>query len=158
MGTDFLDMLFETVDFLADKATVGLELGLTRTPGADARPKPLQVAPLPGQSRQEALALGKLHLQLAFAGAGTPGKDVQDEGNTVDDFDLKGFLKVVLLLRRQLIIEDSDVVRGLLFQFEQLFQLTLAEVVAPGGRAQVLNDFTNDFCASSFCQLRQLFD
>lgn len=100
--------------------------------------------------------LGEFYLQLPFPGAGAPGEDVQDEGNTVDDFDFEVLFQVVLLEGRQLIIENSDIVVG--FPLEQLFQLAFAEVVAPGGRAQILNDSANNDGAGGFCQLRQLLN
>jgi hypothetical protein len=45
-----------------DKAPIGLKLGLTGAPGANATAEPLQVAPLPGKAREKVLMLSQLYL------------------------------------------------------------------------------------------------
>jgi hypothetical protein len=116
------------------------------------------VTPLAGQSGQKVLVLGKLDLKLSLAGAGAAGKDVQDKSNTVDDFDLEGLFKVVLLEGGQLIVEDSDVVVGCFLQLEEVFQLALTEVMRFRCRPQALDDLTDDFSAGGFRQLSELFN
>ena len=53
--------------------------------------------------------LGKFNLQTSFVGAGAPGKDIQNQSYTVDNLYVKLFFQVLLLVRRQLIIENEDI-------------------------------------------------
>src|SRR5699024_11035338 len=77
----------------SDATAVQLDLGLTGSPRAHARPAGRHAAAgLPGhrlapaaQSGQQVLQLGQLHLGLALPGLGVLGEDVQDEGGAVDD-------------------------------------------------------------------------
>ena len=68
------------------------------------------MTPLPGKSGEKVLVLGQFHLQTPFVGASSFGEDVQDERNAVDDLYLEGFLQVLLLIRRKLVIENNDIV------------------------------------------------
>jgi hypothetical protein len=47
------------------------------------------VTPLAGEPRQEVLVLRQFDLEAAFAGLGAASEDVEDEGRTVEDFDLE---------------------------------------------------------------------
>jgi hypothetical protein len=67
------------------------------------------VTPLSGQPGKEILVLGKLHLQTPLMRAGAFREDIQYQRYPVDDLDIKLFLQVILLFRRQLIIEDKNV-------------------------------------------------
>ena len=75
------------IDALADHAAVGLELGLARSPRADAAAQPLEVLPLPDQPRQQVRELRQLDLELALRGARALGEDVEDERGAVDHLD-----------------------------------------------------------------------
>ena len=80
-----LDVVADHLDARADPAAVHLELGLARTPGADAAAEPRERAAGADQARQQVLELRQLDLQLAFARARAPGEDVEDELRAIDD-------------------------------------------------------------------------
>ncbi len=60
-----------------------------------------QPAALVGQGRE-------FHLQAALASARASAEDLQDQSGSVDDLALPGALKIALLDRRQLRIDDSN--------------------------------------------------
>src|SRR5439155_395136 len=84
---DPLELAPDLHDAAADDAAVGLELGLARTPRADAAAETLEVAPLSHEPRQEIGELGELHLELALARARALREDVEDQSGPVDHFD-----------------------------------------------------------------------
>src|SRR5256886_10718230 len=90
------------------RSTVGLELGLTRSPRADAAAETLEVAPLPDQPRQEIGELGELHLELALARARALREDVEDQRGAVDHFDPERLPDVALLARRQRVVDRKS--------------------------------------------------
>jgi hypothetical protein len=64
-------------------------LGFSVTSHADAAFLAGQVAPEPGQARQEVLQLRQLDLQLALLGLGALGEDIQDQGGAIQNFAFK---------------------------------------------------------------------
>ena len=60
--------------------------------------------------------LGQLHLESALAGAGAPGKDVQDKSGAVDDLDAQGIFQVALLAGGELIVGDEHIIIGGIFE------------------------------------------
>ena len=68
---------------------VGLQLGFTGTPGADAAAQPGKGGALPRQPGQEVLQLCQLHLQLALPRYGPGSKNIQNQHGPVDDPDLR---------------------------------------------------------------------
>ena len=73
-----LDAPLQRLDLGADQAAVGFELRLTGAAQADRALHPLQVRPLPRQTRQQVLVLRQRDLQAALVGAGALREDVQD--------------------------------------------------------------------------------
>ena len=67
------------VDAPLDLAAIGFQLGFAGAAGADAAAQLRHRLALAGQARQHVLKLRQLHLQLALAGAGVAGKDVQNQ-------------------------------------------------------------------------------
>ena len=63
-------------------------------------------APWPVKPRQQIIQLRQLHLQLAFARAGAPGENIQDQLGAVDDLDVQRFFQIALLGGRQIVVED----------------------------------------------------
>ena len=75
----------QPLDPPADGATILLELGFSRSSGADAAPLTGEAAPPAEQSRQAVTQLGQFHLQSTGGTAGALGKDVQDQFTAVGD-------------------------------------------------------------------------
>src|ERR1700722_7182320 len=78
-----------------DPAPVRLDLGLTRTAGADPATASYPATSLPGQrfppatqARQQILHLRQFDLRLAFLALGVLGEDIQDQGGAIDHLDL----------------------------------------------------------------------
>ena len=136
----------------ADEAAVGLKLGLTRAPGADATAEPFQVLPLTGEPREEVFVLGELDLESALAGAGPGGEDVQDKGGAVDDLDLEPVFKHSLLGGRKLVVNYDGAVVEFTFESLDLFDLAFAEV-GLDGPGELLGNDSHHLCAGAFGEL-----
>ena len=65
-----------------------------------------------GQPRQHVLELRQLHLQLALAGAGVAGKNVEDELGAVEHAARQRGLEVAKLCGRKVVIEEDQVGLG----------------------------------------------
>ena len=76
--------LAEPGDAVVDAPLVDLQPGLARAAGADAAGEARQGVVAGGQLGQHVFQLGHLDLQLALAGAGAAGEDVEDELGAVD--------------------------------------------------------------------------
>ncbi len=68
-----------------------------RRPQADAAGLPREVSPEPRQPRQQMLELRQLDLQLAFASAGAPGEDVEDQRRAVEDLAVEDAFEITAL-------------------------------------------------------------
>ena len=80
-----------------DLAAIGFQLSFARTAGADAAAELRHLHAASGQSREQVLQLRQLHLELAFAGAGVAGEDVEDELGAVEDAGVEFAFQVALL-------------------------------------------------------------
>ena len=102
-----LDLALDVMYLRIDTATVYLQLGLAWPARTDAAAKAGQNQALPSQAWQVILELCQLDLQLALTRAGPLGKDIQDQSRTVNDLDAEDLFQIMLLGRRQLIVEDQ---------------------------------------------------
>ena len=93
----------------ADAAAIGFELGFTGAAGADAAAELRHGLAASGEAREQVLELGELDLELAFAGAGVAGKDVEDELRAVDDAARETRFEVAKLRGREVVIEEDEV-------------------------------------------------
>ena len=97
-------------DAVLDAAAVGFQLRFTfAAPHADAALLAGQVAPEPGQPRQQMLELRQFDLQLALARAGAPGENVEDERGAVQHLAVENLLQVSALGRGKFIVEDDRI-------------------------------------------------
>ena len=64
---------------------VALQLGLAGATGADGALLTLQVLPHTKQPRQQIFVLGQFYLEAALLGSGPLGKDVENEGGSVQN-------------------------------------------------------------------------
>ncbi len=74
--------------------------------------------------------LRQLNLELSFTGPGMPGKYIQYERSAVNNLDFKGFLKISLLPRRQVIIKDHRIILDLFPEAAQLIELAPANIMS----------------------------
>ena len=100
------------VDAPLDLAAVGFQLGFARAARADAAAQLRHRFALAAQPRQHVLQLRQLHLQLAFAGAGVAGKDVQNQLRPVQHAAGQRSLQVAQLRRRKVVVEEHQVGLG----------------------------------------------
>jgi hypothetical protein len=125
-----LQFLFQPLYLALNDAAVTFKLGLARASGADAAAEALQVRPSPRQAGQEILLLGELDLKSSFMGLRPLGEDIQNQGRAVYYLYLKQLFQVALLRRGELIIEDDQIISGLLFKRNQLLEFALAYIVS----------------------------
>src|SRR6185437_8647738 len=96
-------------DALADQAPVDLELALAgAAEEAEAAALTLEMRPGAHQPRALIAECGKLHLELAFAGAGAGAENLEDEAGAVDDLALPLPFEIALLHRRHRRVDDRD--------------------------------------------------
>ena len=55
------------------------------------------------------LSCASSHLQLAFSGARSPGKDVENQLGAVDDLSMELPLEIPELRRAQLVVHDDEI-------------------------------------------------
>src|SRR4029453_13742686 len=104
---DFLELLLDRLDALADHPPVELDLRLARAAaGADAAALHFEVAPAAHQPGREVLQPRQLDLELAFVAARAPAEDLEDQHRPVGDRDPEVPLEVALLRRRERLVED----------------------------------------------------
>lgn len=96
------------MDAIAQQATVGLQLGLTRTAQADPPFLALQVRPAAHQASRQMAQLRQLNLQLTFMGTRPLGEDIQNQPGAIDDAALAQTFQVALLRWRQRVVEQHD--------------------------------------------------
>jgi hypothetical protein len=84
-AADGVELGLDVVDPKVDLAAIGLELSFARAPGSDAAAKLRHSATASGEAGQLVFELREFYLELAFAGLGMAGEDVEDELRTVDD-------------------------------------------------------------------------
>ena len=161
-----LQVALELGDATLDAATVDLELRLARTAGADAGAARRRhaagllrqlLAPA-AQARQPVAQQRQLDLGLALLARGVLGEDVEDHRGAVDGRAPEQLLEVVLLRRRQLVVEDDRVAVDLEADLAQLLGLALADVVRGVGRVAALHDAGDLVGAGGVDQLRQLVE
>ena len=103
-----VDLCFEVVDARVDAAAVDLEFRLAGAARADTAAEAREHESLAAEARQVVLELRELDLQLALPRAGALCEDVEDQCRAVDDLDAEHLLEIVLLRRRELVVEDQE--------------------------------------------------
>ena len=109
LTADDLEFPGNAADAVLHPAAVGFQLRFAVTAHADAALLPGQVTPKTGEPRQQMLELGQLDLQLAFAGSGALGEDIEDERGPVEHLAFEDSFQVAALGRGKLIVENDGV-------------------------------------------------
>src|SRR5438045_669791 len=95
---------------ILDAAAVGFQLGFTFTAAhADAAFLPGQVAPEPGQPRQQMLELGQFDLEFSFTRAGALGENIEDQGRAIENLTIENLFEVAALGGGEFIIENDGI-------------------------------------------------
>src|SRR5439155_17672930 len=100
--------LLEVLDPAPDDLAIALELRLAGAARVDPAAEPGHLAADARESRHPVLHLGHLHLELAFPGTRVTREDVEDHRGPVDDPRVEQALEVLLLLGRELVVEDDE--------------------------------------------------
>jgi len=108
-GADARNVSLELGDTAGDAAAVCLELRFARAARPDAASQARHFDAVSGEAWEEVTELRQFHLQLAFAGAGAAGEDIEYELSAVNDFHLELLFQIPQLRRRQFVIEDDRV-------------------------------------------------
>ena len=168
-SADLLQLTLEKGNAPADLAAVDFQLGFARVRGPRRRLSAPPARPPAWRARwvqarvsrgQAVFVLGQLHLHGAFAGAGVAGKNVQNEGGTVDDFDLlaERLFQFALLARRKLLVENHDVGTQLGDQHVDLFQLARADQGRRVRPFQTLREAADNDQVGGFSEQRQFIE
>ena len=135
------------------KPPVGLDLGLSRTSGADSTTEALEVGPLSRQSRKQVLVLRKLNLEPSLTCPGSGREYVQNECRPVQDLaPAELFLEVSLLGRCQLVIADDGVDLKSTARIIEFLEFPLAQIRVRRS-VYALRNSLYDHCS---CSARQL--
>src|SRR5215831_2354233 len=109
MFSNLLDVTFKSTDAVTNLPAVHFELRFAGATSANAAAQSRQVLSISRQTRQPVFQLCKLDLELAFFCAGATREDVQNKSGSVDNLSLEGFLQVLCLAGRKLVVEDDHV-------------------------------------------------
>jgi len=110
LAADEVEVFDDAVDAFLDFAAVGFELGFAFAAAhADAAFLAGEMAPVAGEAGEEVLELGELDLELAFAGAGALGKDIEDQGSAVENLALEDLFEIPALGGGEFVVEDDGI-------------------------------------------------
>src|SRR5688500_412096 len=104
-------------DAAADIAAVNFKLRFTRAAHTNTTCATTRAAthlarkmrPLAGEAGKTIFILGQFDLQRAFTGAGMTGKDIENEGGAIKQFDIftQTLGQFALMARREFIVKDD---------------------------------------------------
>ena len=150
-----LQLAADAGDAILHAAAVGFELGFTVTPHADAARLPGQVTPEARQPREEMLKLREFNLELAFAGAGALGEDVENERGAVEHLAFEDFLEIAALSGGKFIVENDGIDFFAAAVGGEFVRLAAADEGAGDGRVEFLRAIPDDLSAGAGGQLLQ---
>ncbi len=136
-------------------AAIGFQLGFTGTARANAAAQLRHLHAVPGQPRHHVLQLRQLDLQLAFAGARMPRKNVEDELRAVDHAPLNDFFNIALLRRTEIVIEEQHVGVDRGSRASNFFQLARANQRRRIGPVAPLQNLADHLRPGAFRQCTQ---
>lgn len=112
---------------------------------------------MPGQSRQKIPKLSQLYLNLAFAGMGAPGENIQNELRAIDYFEIRHLGNGAGLRRGEILVEDHEVGSLLERAHHNLFQFAFSEQVSLESFVGALGDSIQHADPGRFGQFIQFF-
>jgi len=148
LAADDLELAGNPRDAVLDTAPVGFELRFTfTTTHADTAFLAGKVAPEPREAGQQVLELRQLDLQLAFAGAGALGKDIEDQRGTIEDFAIEHLLQITALRRREFVVENDSIDIGAVAEAGKFVGLAFADKSGGVGSSHFLQAIAHDMAA-----------
>jgi hypothetical protein len=100
----------QLADFVVEHAPVEFDLLFTWPPAqTDATLLPLEVRPSAHKTGRLMLHLSQLHLKLTLVAAGTLGKNLEYQADSLNNLDAPDLLEITLLYRRQGMIKQHMV-------------------------------------------------
>ena len=152
------DLVLQRLHADADAPAIRFELGFAGAPRADAAAKTRQRLARSDQPRQQVLQLRELDLQLAFARAGAPREDVENQLRAIDDLAIETLVQLAQLRRRQLVVEDDEVGVGFGRGVRQHVDLAAAEERRRIRLGSILQHAQHDARARGFGEAAELFE
>ena len=155
-AADGVELRFDVIQAEVNFAAVCFELRFAWTSGSDAAAELRHGATASGEAGQLVLKLCELYLELAFAGPGVAGEDVEDELRTVDDVAGKASFDVAKLGRREVVVEEHQrrVCAG--YHGDNLFKFAFADEAGRIGSLTALDESGGDGGAGGPSELFEL--
>lgn len=148
LAADDLEFARDPRDPILNSAAVGLELRFTfTTPHADTAFLARKVTPEPGEAGQQVLELRKFDLQLAFAGAGALGKDIEDQRGAIENFAVEYFLEITALRGGEFVIENDGIDISAMAEAGKFVGLAFADKSGGVGSGHFLQPVAHDMAA-----------
>ena len=108
LAANGLDRILDFSDAVANAALIGLQFLFAGTARADAAAEPGKFDALAGEARHQVVELGKLDLEMSFASARTPRKNIQDELGAVNNPAFRDALDIAELNRGKIVIHYDE--------------------------------------------------
>ena len=120
---------FDAGDALGDQAAVGLDLGLAgAAEKAEAAALAFEMGPGPHQPAALVIEMRELDLQRAFAGAGAPAENFEDQPGAVEHLGVPRLLQIALLHRGERAIHHHEAGLVGLDEAGELLDLAFADI------------------------------
>ena len=152
-----LQLLLQPGDPLPDMPPVGFQLGFAGATGADTAALSGQVLAHAGKPGQQVLILGQLHLQSAFLGLGTLGKNIQNQGASVQHRHAHDLFQGPDIAGGQLVVKNYHGGFRSLHQHPHFLGLALADEAVGIRGVAVLQNLGSAEAPCGFQQGFQLF-
>ena len=143
---------------MADVPAIDFELGFARAARADAAAEARQPVAGSDEPRHQVLQLRELDLELAFARAGPPREDIEDQLRAIEDGDVRRLLEVAQLGRAELVVDDDEIGVELGARRLQRPDLAAAQVERGVGRRPLLHHAQHDVGASGAGETVELLE
>ncbi len=102
--------------------------------------------------------MSELDLKFAFLGTGMFRKDIENKAGAVDDLHIERLFQVLVLARRELIIENDDAGAFGMHLIVDLLNLPFTDICRRIRTFAVLNHFTDDSRAGRDGQLAKFIE
>ena len=91
MFSDVLNLAAKRADSTPDLPAIHFQFGFAGSSRTNAAAQAGEVCIVPSQAAETVIQLRQLHLQLAFFGASSPGKNIENQTGAVHYFCLERF-------------------------------------------------------------------